>query len=85
MKRGLSFFVLVLLVGAELGSLLGEILGQVFPSGPLHALFSRGVSVGISPPFTIHLLIFELTLGLLLKMNLCSILGLVAAFLVLRR
>ena len=84
MKRGLSFFLLVLLVGAVLGSLLGEVLGQVFPSGPLHVLFSRGSSVGISP-FTIHLLIFDLTLGLMLKVNLCSIIGLVAAFLVLRR
>lgn len=84
MKRGLGFFLLVLLVGGVLGSLLGEILGQIFPSGPLHSLFSRGASVGISP-FTIHLLIFELTLGLMLKVNLCSILGIVAAFFVLRR
>jgi H+/Cl- antiporter ClcA len=84
MKRGLNFFVVVLVVGAVLGSLLGEILGQIFPSGTLHAVFSRGASIGISP-FTVYLLIFELTLGLMLKLNLCAVIGLAAAFLYLRR
>jgi hypothetical protein len=84
MKRGLGFFVVVLIVGAVIGSLLGEILGQIIPSGPIHTIFSRGVSVGVSP-FTVHLLIFDLTLGLMLKVNLCTIIGVVAAFVYLRR
>lgn len=84
MKRGLGFFVLVLIVGAVIGSLLGEIVGQLVPMGPVHAIFSRGVSVGVTP-FTVHLLIFDLTMGLMLKVNLCTIIGLVAAFLYLRR
>lgn len=84
MKRGVGFLVLVLIVGAAVGSLLGEILGHLVPSGPIHTLFSYGASVGVSP-FTVHLLIFDLTLGLMMKVNLCSIIGLVAAFLYLRR
>ncbi|MGH7822446.1 MAG: DUF4321 domain-containing protein [Candidatus Binatia bacterium] len=84
MKRGVGFYVLVAIVGAVIGSLLGEIIGQIVPSGPIHAIFSRGVSVGVTP-FTIHLLIFDLTLGLMLKLNLCAVIGLVAAFLYLRR
>jgi hypothetical protein len=84
MRRGAGFLVVVLIVGAVIGSLLGEIIGQIVPSGPIHAIFSRGVSAGVSP-FTVHLLVFDLTLGLLIKLNLCTVIGLVAAFIYLRR
>ena len=84
MKRGAGSWVVVLIVGAVIGTLLGEILGQLIPSGPIHTIFSRGVTAGVSP-FTIHLLVFDLTLGLLIKLNLCTVLGLVAAFVYLRR
>ena len=84
MKRNAGFLAVVLIVGAVLGSLLGEILGQIIPSGPIHTIFSRGVSAGVSP-FTVHLLVFDLTLGLTIKLNLCTVLGVIAAFLFLRR
>ena len=84
MKRGVGFWVLVLVVGAVIGTLIGEILGQIIPSGPIHAIVSRGVSAGIST-FTIDLLAFQLTLGLLVKLNLCTVIGVVLAFLWIRR
>ena len=84
MRRGIGFFVAVLVVGAVVGSLLGEILAQLFPSGPLHSLFSRGISVGI-PHFSVNLLAITLSLGLMLRVNLCTLVGVAAAFYWLRR
>ena len=84
MKRGIGFFILVLVVGAVAGSLLGEILGHVVPSGVLHEIFSRGVSVGI-PHFSVNLLALTFSLGLTLRVNLCTLIGLVAAFSFMRR
>jgi len=84
MKRGPAFFILVLVVGAVAGSLLGEILGHVVPNGVLHEIFSRGVSVGI-PHFSVNLLALTFSLGLTLRVNLCTLIGVVAAFSFMRR
>jgi len=83
-RKGVGFFVVVLVVGAVAGSLLGEILAQLFPSGAVHSLFSRGVSVGI-PHFSVNLLALTLSLGLMVRVNLCTLIGLAAAFYWLRR
>ncbi len=84
MKRGIGFFILVLVVGAVAGSLLGEILGHVVPSGVLHEIFSRGVSVGL-PHFSVNLLALTFSFGFTLRVNLCTLIGLVAAFSFMRR
>jgi uncharacterized protein DUF4321 len=84
MKRGIGFLILVLAVGAVAGSLLGEILGQLVPSGILHSVFSRGVSVGI-PHFSVNLLALTFSLGVTLRVNLCTLIGLAAAFYFMRR
>jgi hypothetical protein len=84
MKHGIGFFILVLIVGAVAGSLLGEIVGHVVPSGVLHEIFSRGVSVGI-PHFSVNLLALTFSLGLTLRVNLCTLIGVVVAFSFMRR
>jgi hypothetical protein len=78
-RRGFAFFVVVLAAGAVAGSLLGELLGLVFPHGFLHEIFARGVSVGI-PHFDLDLLALKLSLGLKLRVNLCTLFGVGAAF-----
>jgi hypothetical protein len=84
MRSRLTFFVLVIVVGAVAGSLLGELIGVLLPHGRLNAIFSHGVSVGI-PHFSVNLLALTLSLGLMLRVNLCTLLGMAAAFYLLRR
>ena len=84
MRRGVGFFVVVLVVGAVVGSLLGEILAHLTHSGTLHAIFGRGISVGI-PHFSVDLLALTLSLGLMVRVNLCTLIGVAAAFYWLRR
>ena len=84
MRRRLPFFILVLVVGAVTGSLLGELIGTLLPHGRLTAIFSHGVSVGI-PHFSVNLLALTLSFGLMLHVNLCTLIGMAAAFYFLRR
>lgn len=84
MRRGLGFLVLVLAAGAVAGSLLGELIALAFPRGIVHTIFSRGVTVGI-PHFSLNLLALTLSLGVTLRVNLCTVLGVAAAFYFFRR
>jgi uncharacterized protein DUF4321 len=83
-RRGVGFVVLVVVVGAVAGSLVGELLGMVIPHGFLHALATRGVSVGI-PHFRLDLLALSLSLGLTLRVNLCTLAGIALAVYFFRR
>lgn len=84
MKRGFGFLVLVLVVGAIAGSLLGELIGRLVPHGLLHEIFSRGVNVGI-PHFSLNLLAITLSLGLTLRANLCTLIGVALAYWMFRK
>lgn len=55
--------------------MLGEILTVFSPSEPIQTIFARALSPGIDPPLTINLVLFKITIGFLLKINLLTILG----------
>lgn len=55
--------------------MLGEILTVFSPSEPIQTIFARSLSPGIDPPLTINLVLFKITIGFLLKINLLTILG----------
>jgi hypothetical protein len=81
MAKGTLWFILVIIVGALIGSFLGKFIGLVVPAGSVRDLFATDITAGLSPA-TLNLRIVELTFGLLFKLNITSILGiLVAAFL----
>lgn len=84
MRRGLGFLVVVIVVGAVAGSLLGELVGILVPRGIVHDVFSRGINVGI-PHFSVNLLAITLSLGLTLRVNLCTLIGIALAYLVFRK
>ncbi|MYA29169.1 MAG: DUF4321 domain-containing protein [Nitrospira sp. SB0672_bin_25] len=62
-------------IGGLLGGMLGEILTVFSPSEPIQTIFARSLSPGIDPPLTINLVLFKITIGFLLKINLLTILG----------
>lgn len=77
MKKILGL-VLVLLLAALLGGLVGEILSLFLPDGTLKDLLTRGFSIGTSP-VTLNLRVFSLTVGVTFRLTVFSMLGLVAA------
>lgn len=83
-RRGLGLVFLVVAAGLVVGSLVGELLGLI-ASGWLHDLLTAGPSVGVTPPATLDLKLFALTLGVAFKINVVGVLGILLAAVALRR
>jgi hypothetical protein len=76
--KGSGILLLLLIVGSIFGSLLGEILKGSLP------WLSYGQTVGLSPT-TIDLASLTITFGMVLKLNVASILGFFLAFFIYTR
>ena len=72
--KNLFMGIIVIVVGALLGSFIWGFLGHAFPDGIIYDLFSKEISAGLSPT-TLDLRVLELTFGCLLKFNVPSVLG----------
>lgn len=80
MPKTNALMVLILVVGAIIGSVVNELL-----VGHAPAFLTQTVSVGLSPPAHLDLLVFQLDVGFLLELSFCSIIGLVLAILIFRK
>ena len=74
-RKGPGFILLMLTVGALLGSALGDLLGLLLPAGVVRNFFTYALQPGLAPPLTINLLWVTLTLGFTLKLNIIALLG----------
>lgn len=83
-SRGVGVIIVVLVAGLVVGSLLGELLGSV-TSGSLREFLLKGPSIGLTSPATLDLRFLALTFGLVFKVNVVGVLGIVVAVLALRR
>jgi hypothetical protein len=68
--------LLVLLMGAVIGTLLGQIVGMLLPSGPMHDLFFTGASIGLEKPLELNLAVLKVVFGITLSVNPVTLLGL---------
>ena len=75
----------IVLAGLVVGSLFGELVARLLPSGLAHDLLTRGPQIGLSPPATLDLGFMALTFGIVLKINVVAVLGVVLAAFALRR
>ena len=79
MSNNILFFVLVIIVGALIGSFLGKFVEQVFPhASMMRDLFATEINAGLSPT-TLDLRVLELTFGCLVKLNITAVLGMIVA------
>ncbi len=67
-SKGTGILFLLLIIGSILGTLLGELLSGFLP------FLTYGHSIGLSPT-TINLVSVTITFGLMLKLNIASIIG----------
>lgn len=65
----------VVVAGAVLGSLVAEGLGQFSYLAPL----GHSVAIGVDPPVRLDLRVAALTLGFVIRLNLATVLGIIAA------
>ena len=72
---------LMILVGAVIGSLLWSLVTPYLPD-----VFAKSVTVGTTgAPLNVDLGVVSLTLGLTLHVNIGSMLGMIAAFIIYRK
>jgi hypothetical protein len=74
-RKSYGVLLIFVLIGGLLGGVLGEILRIMAPQGTIQAIFATSFTPGISPPFTIDLVLIKLTIGFALKINLLSLIG----------
>ena len=76
--RGMAKLVLYILVGAIVGGVVGELIGLLFgyfmPGSMVEKFFLEAFTYTF-PPATLPLVIFSVTFGFTLKVNVISILG----------
>lgn len=81
-KKSLGFIVLVLVLGALIGTAIGEVIGLILPAGVVHDFFLKAVTPEFGPA-TLNLVLFTITFGFTLKLNLIGVVGIfIAAYLV---
>jgi hypothetical protein len=83
--RGLGLLLLAVVVGLVVGSLVGELLGQLVGAGWLRDLLTRGPMLGLTPPTTLDLRLLSVTFGIVFKVNVVGVLGIVLALIAVRR
>ena len=82
-NRSLIMVIGVLVLGAILGSLVGEVLKMAVPDGVVKEVFLRSVNLMVGPG-ALDMIVFSVTVGFTLSINLVAILGMVGAYYVLR-
>jgi len=68
--------ILIVIVGGLVGSAFGELIGRILPDGPVKNFFLNAISVGFRT-FHLDLSIFTIDFGLILRLNIISIIGMI--------
>ncbi|MCD5401791.1 DUF4321 domain-containing protein [candidate division NPL-UPA2 bacterium] len=78
--KGIGFWLLVLIIGALIGSIVAEIIGLFFQdeTSLIHRLFIAGFSPGFEPR-EINLYVLNFTFGFRIKLNLLTLIGAIGA------
>ncbi len=74
----------ILLIGAIIGGILGELFGILLPESVVREFLLKKYAFGFSDPFTFDLSIITLSFSLMLRMNVVSLLGIVFGFYILK-
>ena len=83
-RRRIGTIALIFFLGVILGSVLGEIIGLILPQdNVIRELFTTGKEFVVGPVH-IDLIILTFTIGFSLKVNLISVLGIIAVAFLLR-
>ncbi len=82
-KKSLWWVLLVVVLGALVGSALGEVLALILPAGVVRDFFLRAVEFSLGPT-EVNFVVMRFTLGFALKLNIIGVLGILLVGYVLR-
>lgn len=80
-EKNVWILILFILCGIVVGGLLGELASQV----DFLWWLSYGEEFGLSDPITLDLQVISLTFGLMFKINIASIIGMILAIFIYRK
>ena len=82
-RKSAGFIIFVIVVGALIGSAMGEVLAFIMPVGEEKDFFLKAITASVGPG-TLDLIIFQFTLGFGLKLNITGVIGILIAAYILR-
>ncbi|NOX88249.1 MAG: DUF4321 domain-containing protein [Calditrichaeota bacterium] len=77
-KKSLGWIILIIFLGALLGSALGEIIAYLIPNGVVQQFFLTSAQAHFGPA-TLNIVILTLTFGFSFKLNVIGIIGIMIA------
>lgn len=80
-EKNIWILILFLLCGIVVGGLLGELASRV----PYLSWLAYGEEFGLSTPVELNLNVIKLTFGLIFKINIASIIGIVLAIFIYKK
>ncbi|MFQ6616989.1 MAG: DUF4321 domain-containing protein [Fidelibacterota bacterium] len=85
-RRSIKLIVIILVTGALLGTLIGEILAYALPEGVVKQFFLQSITVSLGGEngLSLDLGILGFILGFRFKLNFVALFGLAAAYYFLR-
>ena len=79
-KKSTAFIVFIIILGALIGTALGEVIGILIPAGVVQDFFLKSASASIGPA-TLNTILFTITMGFSFKLNITGVIGvLIAAY-----
>jgi hypothetical protein len=75
-KIRFGLLVLILFLGLLIGSAVGKMLGVILPPGAVRSFFVEGLDY-VFGPHTINLIVFTITVGFSLDVNVVGVLGVI--------
>jgi hypothetical protein len=75
-KKSIGWILVIILLGAFIGSALGEVLALILPTGVVKEFFLRAAMFSVGPA-TLNLVILTFTLGFSMKVNVIGVLGII--------
>ena len=82
-KKSVSFIIFIIIIGALIGTTLGEVIGILIPSGVVQDFFLKSAAASIGPA-TLDIILLTLTLGFSFKLNVTGVIGILIAAYALR-
>jgi hypothetical protein len=82
-KFSIGMFLIAVVLGALMGSALGQVIGLVLPDGVVKDFFLRSASIGFSPVL-VNLVIISFTFGFTFNLNIIGVIGIIIAAYIMR-
>jgi len=74
LRKNIGLAIFILIAGILIGTLIGDLLGLLLPDGAVKRVMLYSLKIGFHP-VTIDLFFLTLTLGLMFKINLFGVIG----------